>query len=288
VLAGGTALLALAVLVGTFVGSNRPKKAQDDQDVMRRVLELLEAQHELTKQQLAAQTRSSPAVVERAVKGLRATGRVRLRSTARGQVVQQVGQAVETDQAMPVTPEKSPRGRLVRREIIYDEDGREAGEETVYERRDAAARPKTVEAKADVPEPTVIAGRTLSAPPSLPRGTLGQGDRPGWEAFCLDAGESEAQGLRLFLSSSKETASAFRCIVVAPGDRACQAKPTGGQVGRMSVHYPAEFTDAPELTEGEYTFRWFGYIDGKETLLASNRFKVNANRQVYCPGAHRD
>jgi len=98
------------------------------EDVTRKMIELLESHVELTKQLLEAQTKASPAVVEQALERASAHGRIRLRSTAKGQVI-------------------------TRRETIYDEDGRVAGEETVYDdgHRDATAYPKTVGAKAAVP-----------------------------------------------------------------------------------------------------------------------------------------
>ena len=106
----------------------------------------------------------------------------------------QIGQAVETEiKATSLTPVKrrpaSDRGKVTRREIVYDEEGREAGEEIVYESRDAIAQPKTVEAKANVPAPTVVAGKALSVTPELPKSSIQQGDRPGWTALCADAGE---------------------------------------------------------------------------------------------------
>jgi hypothetical protein len=98
------------------------------EDVTRKLFELLEVNLELTKQLLQSQTKASPAVVEQAVQRAAAQGRIRLRSTAKGQVI-------------------------TRRETIYDEEGRVAGEETVYDdgHRDATVYPKTVAAKAAVP-----------------------------------------------------------------------------------------------------------------------------------------
>jgi len=70
--------------------SHQPKRLQE---VMSKILEALEEQNELTRQQLQARTDIAPEVIERAVEGLKATGRIRLRSTARGQVIQAIGLA---------------------------------------------------------------------------------------------------------------------------------------------------------------------------------------------------
>jgi hypothetical protein len=98
------------------------------EDVTRKLFELLEVNLELTKQLLEAQTKASPAVVEQAVERAAAQGRISLRSSAKGQVI-------------------------TRRETVYDEEGRVAGDETVYDdgHRDAAVHPKTVAAEAAVP-----------------------------------------------------------------------------------------------------------------------------------------
>jgi hypothetical protein len=108
---------------GTSVPDKDTEPEPGVEDVTRKLFELLEVHLELTKQLLEAQTKASPAVVEQAVERAAAQGRIRLRSTAKGQVI-------------------------TRRETIYDEEGRVAGEETVYDdgHRDAAAYPKTVAA----------------------------------------------------------------------------------------------------------------------------------------------
>jgi hypothetical protein len=114
-----------------------------------------------------------------------------------------------------------------------------------------------------------------------------QGDRPGWNASCSDAGytgSDNRHGAHLFLSSDRETAKTFRCLVREPGGQAILAYPSGGQVGQMMLHYPADFAGAPALTVGEYTFEWFGYVTGEkhEMLLARASFRLNNGLQVFC------
>lgn len=119
---------AVAVLTWTLIrrfagpDSTSGPEAESDAKLMLRILEFLEANLELTKQQLEDRTKAAASVVERAVSGLEAEGKV----------------SVHGD-------------RVTRREIIYDERGRVAGEEIVHKsgRRDATAFPETVRAVAN-------------------------------------------------------------------------------------------------------------------------------------------
>jgi len=240
-------------------------------DLKRRIEELIAENRELTMQQVQARTEAAPEAVEHAVEGLRATGRIRLRSTAKGQVIQVVGQASETDQAMPITPVEgtpSGRGRVARREIVYDEKGREAGEEVIRETRDARINPETVEAKADVPTPTVIAGTPLKVTPTFPTAEIVQGPRPGWQASCEVAPPEGTFGRGVLLSlkgPQRESASAVICRVF---DRAGgyfesgrSAFGIGDQGNSFTKHYPGEF-EAPSLSKGSAPYRavWLGNV----------------------------
>jgi hypothetical protein len=105
--------VVLALGVGILIGlvatrETDAEAATADALVRQRVLEWLEVNIELTKQEIQARTKAEPETIERAVASLEAEGRVRVRSTAKGQVIS-------------------------RREIIYHETGGVAGVETVFD-----------------------------------------------------------------------------------------------------------------------------------------------------------
>jgi hypothetical protein len=238
-----------------------------------------------TLTELQALTGAGIEFVHASTEALEAKGKVKLQGS---EVSIRVSPAVEHDQAMRIKPVKSEPGsggRVTRREILYDDEGREAGEEVVRESRDAIAKPKTVEAKGDVPQPTVqVSPGAIDKPPTVHPPSISQGDRPGWRAWS-EIDPQQGHGAVLNIKSLGEGVTVFRCRVTH--------LPVGGFVdwthratrspSQTRVHYPAAFPGAPSLVEGEYQFTWFGYVEGNpnELLLATNAFKVNQLGQVY-------
>jgi hypothetical protein len=259
-------------------------------DVPERLVPLEEQVMTLVKQrartltELQVLTGAGIEFVRASTETLEAKGKVSLRGS---EVSLRVSPAQEHDQALPITPAKSkpPEGRVTRREILYDEDGRETGEEIVRESRDAIAKPKTVEAKADVPQPTAqVSPGVIDNPPTVHPPSIAQADRPGWRAWS-EVDPQQGHGAVLNIESLGEGVTVFRCRVTH--------LPVGGFMDwthraiksptKARVHYPAAFPGAPPLVEGEYRFAWFGYVEGNphELLLATNAFKVNNMGQVY-------
>lgn len=108
----------IAVIVHAYASAGQATAAEMA-DLKRQIEILVADNRELAMQQVQARTEAAPEAVAQAVEDLRAAGRIRLRSTAKGQVIQAVGQATETDQAMPITHVKGPpsdRGPVTHRE----------------------------------------------------------------------------------------------------------------------------------------------------------------------------
>lgn len=103
--------------------------------------------------------------------------------------------------------------------------------------------------------------------------------------MCADGkSQQQAYGAVLYITSERETARDFRCLVRKEGEEPVNAHLRGGKVGIHSAHYPHAFPGAPPMLEGEYTFEWFGYVDESpnEMLLASGMFRVNDKLQIFC------
>lgn len=238
-----------------------------------------------TLTELQALTGAGIEFVRASTEALEAKGKVNLRGS---EVSLRVGPAMEHDQALPITPVKAgppDLGRITRREVVFDEEGREAGEEIVRETRDAIAKPRTLDAKAEVPQPAdQVPPGAIDNPPTVHPPSIVQGDRPGWRAWS-EVDPQQGHGAVLNVESLGEGATVFRCRVTHLRDggfidwthRAIKSP------SRARAHYPAAFPGAPPLLEGEYQFAWFGYVEGNpnELLLASNTFKVNQMGQVY-------
>jgi hypothetical protein len=144
----------------------------------------------------------------------------------------------------------------------------------------ALARRKRPEATQQIIQTPTIESQTKVFSP-----TIVQADRPGWKAMCADGGsQQQPHGAVLYISSERETARDFRCLVRKDGGEPFNAHLQGGKVGRHAAHYPAAFEGAPPVSEGTYTFEWFGYVDESpnEMLLASGTFRVNNHLQVFC------
>jgi len=133
-----------------------------------------------TLTELQALTGAGIEFVRASTEALEAKGKVNLRG---GEVSLRIGPAMEHDQALPITPVKAgppDLGRITRREVVYEEEGREAGEEIVRETRDAIAKPRTVEAKADVPQPTIqVSPGAIDNPPTFHPPAIAQGGQVG-------------------------------------------------------------------------------------------------------------
>jgi hypothetical protein len=259
-LAGVGIVIGLVALFATLFWPET-KSTPEEELVLRiadGILKRLEANLELSKQGLQDQTKAPPNVIERAIHGLEAEAKISVRGD-----------------------------RITRRETVYDETGRVAGEEIVHESgaRDAKAFPETVAAKADVPTPTVIGGTSpLSATPEFPKGAISQDTRPGWRAWS-EIDPQQGHGAVLKVESLGEGATVFRCRVTSPDSGAVDwTKRSTKSPTKMRVHYPLAFSGAaPPLLAGEYRFSWFGYVEGNpsEVFLAENTFKVNEMGQVY-------
>jgi hypothetical protein len=286
------------------------------EDVIRKMLELLESHIELTNQLLQAQTKASPVVVEQAVVSAAAQGRIRLRSTAKGQVI-------------------------TRRETIYDEGGRVAGEETVYDdgRRDATVYPRTVEAKADVPGAAVppagledevleLVKRQARSLPELQTLTgaameflkaatasleakgkvtykggevtliYGRASEsvPGWVAQCQNmpaALSGIGRGVRLLIRATDGIDLELRCMVIHESGTRYEGKSSlfgeDGPSRERQYLWPAEFEPKPPTPwpDGVYSYTWTGTTwdigrDSETKELAWGTFGIEPTGALRC------
>ncbi|MEX0985142.1 MAG: hypothetical protein WD096_08840 [Actinomycetota bacterium] len=275
--------LALLLLVGSFIYERGKAARSAKPSLEARILALVKTEAR-SLDQLGVMTGAAKDLVRAATADLAKTGTIEIRG---GGMVVAVGRAEERDTAMPITP---VGGRVTRREQIFDEIGRLAGEETVTERRDAKPMPETVAATAAVPTPTVIGASALETPPTLPDAAMVQGPRSGWKAWS-EVDLQQGHGVVLVVESAGEEARGFRCRVIGPdgGSVDYEQVPAKARMTSLRVHYPKAFPRALHQVRGvsKFQFMWLGHAadEGDETLLAGNTFKVNEMGQYFARGA---
>jgi hypothetical protein len=274
-------LLAIGAVgfIASFFGTEKPTRSEE---LLERIVLLLEqsAPEKLTTEELAQGSGASRGDVTQAVAALRGQGRV----AWQGQEVSLlVTPANEQEQAMPITPVKSPqsdRGPVTRREIVYDDEARKAGEEIVHESRDAIATPKTVEAKAPGPGPT----------------TNQRWNKPGWIGSCETvplALSGMGKGVRLTIRATEGIELELGCMVIHESGARYQGQPSvfedDGPRRERKYLWPAQFEPKPPIPwpEGVYAYTWIGTTwdigeDSETQELARGTFRIEANGALMC------
>jgi hypothetical protein len=157
----------------------------------------------------------------------------------------------------------------------------------VVARKKSSPEPEVEQDPQPEPTPQSIEAPMIESQAKVFSPTITQENRPGWKAMCADGkAQQQPYGAVLYITSERETARDFRCLVRRERQEPVNAHLQGGRVGIHSTHYPHAFLGAPPMLEGEYTYEWFGYVDESpdEMLLASGTFRVNNHLQIFCGG----